>query len=98
MLFEEFTTCEAMSETPENPEVQGLIDQRNKLLSDHPHLRAAQDEIDRLLSTTLDPQVRLEILFMLISEKLGEMKTVFGEVTQLVETTFSHKKGSGFCR
>jgi hypothetical protein len=44
-----------------------------------------QEEIDRMLSTTFDPVLRLEILFMLISEKLGEMRAVFEEVLNLAE-------------
>jgi hypothetical protein len=85
MFTDDFSVCEARSDSHERPEVQELIEQRNRLLKDHPQLKATQDEIDRLLGTTIDPQLRLEILFMLISEKLGQMKALFGEVAQLAE-------------
>ena len=85
MFTDDFVTCEARSDSHEKPEIQELIEQRNSLLKAHPQLKETQDEIDRLLGTTLDPHVRLEILFMLISEKLGQMKTLFGEVAQLAE-------------
>jgi hypothetical protein len=85
MFTDDFTTCEAVSDSNEKPEIQELIEQRNRLLKAHPHLKETQDEIDRLLGTTLDPHVRLEILFMLISEKLSQMKTLFGEVAELAQ-------------
>lgn len=67
----------------DTPEVRRLIAQRDKFLADHPTLRSTQEEIDRLLGTTLDPVMRLEILFMLISGKLMEMRTVFSELMKL---------------
>jgi hypothetical protein len=85
MSFDDLISCEAQSNKAERPEIQELIDLRDKFISDHPQLRAVQEEIDMLLSTSLDPRVRLEILFMLISEKLSEMKAVFEEVVQLSE-------------
>ena len=39
--------------------------------------------LDRLLSTTFDPVLRLEILFMLISDKITEMRDIFEEVLNL---------------
>lgn len=85
MSFDDLTKFEAQSNSTERPEIQELIDLRDKFLSDNPQLRDVQDEIDRLLSTTLDPCTRLEILFMLISGKLSEMKEVFEEVVRLSE-------------
>jgi len=85
MFIDDFTTCKAKSDTREKPEVQELIDERNRFLKDHPHLKVVQDEIDRLLGTTLDPNLRMEILFMLITEKLGQMKTLLGEVAHLAD-------------
>jgi hypothetical protein len=83
MFFHDFTTCEAAADTRERPDVQALIECRNRFIADHPHLRELQQEIDDLMSTTLDPRIRLEIIFMLITEKLAEMKNVFGEVVRL---------------
>ncbi|HNY65267.1 MAG TPA: hypothetical protein PKM41_07485 [Deltaproteobacteria bacterium] len=89
MFTDDFITCEARSDTRETPEVQELIEQRNRFLMAHPQLQSTQDEIDRLLGTTLDPHVRLEILFMLITEKLNQMKVLFGEVAQLTEAALA---------
>jgi len=36
-----------------------------------------------MLSTTFDPVLRLEILFMLISDKIDEMRSIFEEVLDL---------------
>ncbi|HQG30525.1 MAG TPA: hypothetical protein PLA83_01240 [Deltaproteobacteria bacterium] len=85
MPFDDLINFEARNKREERPEVQELIALRDRFIEDHPHMREVQEEIDRLLSTTLDPKVRLEILFMLISEKLIEMKEVFEEVVQLSE-------------
>jgi len=85
MFIDDFSTCTAKGDSHEKPEVRELIEQRNRLLKDYPHLKETQDEIDRLLGTTIDPHLRLEILFMLIAEKLGQMKALFGEVAQLTE-------------
>ncbi len=85
MSFDDLVNFEAQNKGEERPEVQELIALRDRFIADHPQMREAQEEIDRLLSTTLDPRVRLEILFMLISEKLIEMREVFEEVVQLSE-------------
>lgn len=85
MSFDDLTNCEARNNREERPEVQELIDRRDRFIADHPQMREVQEEIDRLLSTTLDPGVRLEILFMLISEKLGELRDVFEKVVELSE-------------
>jgi predicted nuclease with TOPRIM domain len=83
MFYDDFIIHEAKREGRERPEIQELINERNKLISEYPNLKATQDEIDRLLSTTLDPKVRLEILFMLMAEKLTEMRGMFEEVARL---------------
>ena len=69
----------------ESPEIKELIARRDKFLADNPDMKADQAEIDRLMGTTLDPKVRLEILFICIAEKLQEMKNVFGEVVAIAE-------------
>ncbi len=89
MFLDEFASCEAVSDTKERPEVRELIERRNRFISDNPRMKEVQEEIDRLMSTTIDPAVRLEILFMLISEKLGEMRQVFGEVLHMAEMAAS---------
>lgn len=86
MSRHDFFPCAARSDSHEKPEVRELIEERNRFLSEHPQLKPLQGEIDRLLGTTLDPGLRLEILFMLISEKLGRMKALFSEVARLAQT------------
>jgi hypothetical protein len=83
MYYDDFTTCRETKGTGESRDIQELIRQRDKLLSDNPDLVSTQEEIDRLLSTTFDPVLRLEILFMLISGKIYEMRDIFEEVLSL---------------
>jgi len=83
MVFDDFNSPAASSKECDSPEVQKLIEQRNRFLADHPYLQSTQDEIDKLLGSTLDPMVRLEILFMLMSGKLFDLRNVFEEVMRL---------------
>jgi len=83
MFYDDFTTCPKKRDTADTPEIQELIRQRDRLLSDNPDLKSTQAEIDEMLSTTFDPVLRLEILFMLISDKMDEMREVFEEVLNL---------------
>jgi len=80
MYYDDFAACR---ETGESRDIQELIRQRDKLLLDNPDLVRTQEEIDRMLSTTFDPVLRLEILFMLISDKIDEMRSIFEEVLDL---------------
>ncbi|HOO46830.1 MAG TPA: hypothetical protein PLM29_11410 [Deltaproteobacteria bacterium] len=83
MFYRKLKSFYASHGSCETPEVQELIAQRDRFIADHPYLKSTQDEIDRLMGTTLDPMIRLEILFMLITDKLSELRTVFEEVMQL---------------
>ncbi len=83
MHYDEFATCRETEGTGEPREIQDLIRQRDRFLSDNPDLVSTQEEIDQLLSTTFDPVLRLEILFMLISDKINEMRDIFEEVLNL---------------
>ena len=83
MLYDDVKSVATSLNHCERPEVIKLIEQRNRFLADHPYLQSTQDEIDKLMSTTLDPMVRLEILFMLMSGKLSELRNVFEEVLRL---------------
>jgi hypothetical protein len=85
MVFDELNSTVASPKKCESPEVQKLIEQRNRFLADHPYLQSTQDEIDKLLGSTLDPMVRLEILFMLMSGKLSELRNVFEELMRLAK-------------
>lgn len=83
MHYDEFATCRETEDKGDLREIQELIRQRDRFLSDNPELVSTQEEIDRLLSTTFDPVLRLEILFMLISDKITEMRDIFEEVLNL---------------
>ncbi len=86
MIFDEEQLLKIESQRRENPQVEHLIAQRNQLLKDHPHLQELQDEVDALLSTTINPVIRLEILFMLMTDRLMEMRTVFTELIKMAHT------------
>ncbi len=62
------------------PSLESLLAERESILAEKPHLREAQKEIDRLLSTSCDPSVRLDIIFMLLSEKMEKMSNVLNAV------------------
>jgi hypothetical protein len=85
MIFDREHLDRIESQRRENPEVERLIAERDQLIKDHPHLRELQAEVDTLLGTTIDPVTRLEILFMLMTDKLMEMRTVFGELMKLAD-------------
>ncbi|HDP24233.1 MAG TPA: hypothetical protein ENN34_02210 [Deltaproteobacteria bacterium] len=74
-------------------EVRTLIARRDKFIAEHPHLKSTQEEIDRLMGTTLDPVMRLEILFMLISGKLQDMRTLFTELMKLAKDAMPEESG-----
>jgi len=61
------------------------IAEKERFLARYPYLKSFQDEIDHLLSTTIDPVTRLEILCILITAKLSDMRDVFKEVMLLVD-------------
>lgn len=65
--------------------IENMLTCRDKLIAENPELQPTQEEIDSLLSTTLDPTVRIEIIFMLMADKLGEMKTVLEEVHRMAQ-------------
>jgi len=88
MFYDNLKTFDASIENCEFPEINELIAKRDKFLSEHPYLQSTQDEIDGLMSTTLDPVIRLEILFMLISGKLSELRNVFEEVINLAKMSY----------
>jgi hypothetical protein len=91
MIFDEQQLVKIETQRREDPQVEYLIAQRDKLLKDHPHLRELQEEVDALLSTTINPVVRLEILFMLMTDKLMEMRSVFTELMKMAYAA-SHDK------
>ncbi len=93
MIFDNRQLRKIEDQRQESPEIVRLIAQKNQLLKDHPQLRELQKEIDALLGTTLDPVRRLEILFMVMSDKLMEMRSVFTELVRLAQAaTIEHQQ------
>ena len=78
--------------TQDSLEVRKLIACRDKFIAEHPHLKSTQEEIDRLLGTTLDPMMRLEILFLLISGKLQDLRKVFSELMKLAKDAMPEER------
>ncbi len=91
MIFSEEQLVKIEAQQRENPQVEHLIAQRNQLLKDHPHLRELQEEVDALLSTTINPVIRLEILFMLMTDRHREMRAVFTELIKMAYTASLEK-------
>lgn len=68
-------------------ELQELIKARDKFLSENPDLKPMQEEINKMMSTTLDPVQRLDILFMIISGKLKDLQELWENVCDVAEDT-----------
>jgi len=83
MIFDEEHLDRIATQRHESPEIDLLVAKRDRLLREHPELSAFQKEIDGMLSTTLDPVQRIEILFMVMSERLMAMRAALGEVVRL---------------
>jgi hypothetical protein len=60
--------------------IEELIAERDAYLEKNPDLKKYQDKIDGLLETSLDSTVRLDIICMLMVDKLREMNEVWGTV------------------
>lgn len=83
MIFDNQHLMKIEAQRRESPDIERLLAERNQLLKEHPHLVGLQKEIDALLGTTLDPARRLEIIFMIMAERLLELKSAFAEVFRL---------------
>lgn len=94
MIFDSRQLSRIEAQREESPDVARLIAQRDQFLKDHPHLMELQREIDSLLGTTLDPVKRLEILFMVMSDKLMELRSVFAEAVRIARTAIAEDRGS----
>ena len=92
MIFDNQQLRRIESQRQENPEIAYLIAQRDQFLKDHPHLMELQKEIDSLLGTTLDPVKRLEILFMIMSDRLTELRSAFAEVIRLARKAMAEDR------
>ena len=60
-----------------------LIKQRDAFLEENPDLKPMQAEIDKMVGTTFDPMQRLDILSMLISDKLKDMSEAWDDIREI---------------
>lgn len=82
MIIDEQHRRKIENQRSESPEIEHLIAQRERLLKEEPGLREYQKEIDALLGATFDPALRLEILGMLMSERLHALQDAWADVAQ----------------
>lgn len=61
--------------TSANKNLQKALAKRDRYLARHPHLRAFQEEIDRVLDKSGNIHGRMAVLGMLIQGKLLEMQS-----------------------
>ena len=60
-----------------------LIKQRDAFLEENPDLKPMQAEIDKMVGTTFDPMQRLDILSMLMSDKLKDMSEAWDDIREI---------------
>lgn len=84
MIIDEQHRRKIANQRSEPPEIEQLIAQRERLLKEEPRLREFQKEIDALLGATLDPALRLEILGMLMSERLNALHDAWADVAHAI--------------
>ncbi len=63
-------------------DLQRALARRERFLKQHPHLRAYQKEIDRMLDMSGDCHARMAVLGTLMQGKLLEMKNEFQKLNQ----------------
>lgn len=89
MIIDERHRRKIENQRSETPEIEQLIAQRERLLKKDPRLREFQKEIDTLLGATFDPALRLEILGMLMLEKLNALQDAWADVAQAMDVVRS---------
>lgn len=62
----------ALTEAQQN-DLRDLLLEREAILAESPSLRAFQQELNRMMTYCYDPNLRLEILCMLLEDKLNEL-------------------------
>lgn len=92
MIFDTQQLRKIEAQRQESPEIQRLVAERDQFLKDHPHLMELQKEIDSLLGTTIDPAKRLEIIFMVMADRLVELKSAFTEVVRLAREAVAESR------
>jgi len=76
----------------EDSAVKEAIAARDAFLERYPHMRLYQKEIDRLVSATLSPTQRLDIIFLDIGSKLQELSQAFTDITNIAQTALKAQK------
>lgn len=68
-----------------NHRLQEALAMRERYLERHPHLRAYQEEIDRVLDKSGNSQGRMAVLGTLMQAKLLEMQKELHKLTRIVQ-------------
>lgn len=68
-----------------NKRLQEALANRDRYLERHPHLRAYQAEIDRVLDKSGNVQGRLAVMGMLMQGKLLEMQAAFYKLNRFLQ-------------
>ena len=71
----------ALTEAQQN-DLRDLLLEREAILAESPSLRAFQQELNRMMTYCYDPNLRLEILCMLLEDKLNELIDAIVDVQQ----------------
>lgn len=64
---------------------EGARLERDRLLKEHPHLQACQDEIDRMLAGAGSSENRMAVLGLMMEAKLNELKDQLSRLTQSLQ-------------
>ena len=70
---------------PANQRLQEALDERERFLQRHPHLRSYQEEIDRVLDHSGGTQGRMAVLGTLMQGKLLELQNQFFKLNQYLQ-------------
>ncbi len=68
-----------------NERLQKALAERERFLDDHPHLRAYQAEIDRVLDNSGDAEGRIAVLGMLLQGKLVDMQSELYKLSKILQ-------------
>jgi len=59
--------------------------ERDRLLKEHPHLQAYQDEIDRMLAGAGSSENRMAVLGLMMEAKLNELQDQLSRLAQCLQ-------------
>lgn len=66
-----------------------LLKQREELLKNYPSLKSLQDEINSMLSLTIDPVRRCEILSILMLDKFNQLNSELVKLSKLTKESLT---------